>query len=74
MNLTRAEMDAIAKGINTITGELAGLPSFGVVPVQARAMAFALAAANEVLHTGGKRRDFDNLITAAWEKASKAHR
>lgn len=72
MTMTADERDRIARDIDQVTAALAKLDLAKWTP-QGRAMAFALAAANEVIHAGGMKADYEALVTAAWTAARNRH-
>lgn len=73
MTMTPEERDRIARDIDEVTAELAKLDLPKWTP-QGRAMSFALAAANEVIHAGGTRADYEALVKAAWTAARHRYR
>jgi len=63
-------MNKIASDIDTVTKALKGVAELATASPQGAAMALARVAAKYVVDTGGTKRDFVNLMDAAWINVS----
>jgi hypothetical protein len=61
-----AEMDKIARDIDTVTKAVSAVPALVTSSPQGAAMALARIAAKYVVDTGGSKQDFINMMDAAW--------
>jgi hypothetical protein len=67
------QMDSIAKDIDAVTAELSKMAVLKTASPQGCAMALALAVAAHVIHDGGSKDDFMNVVHAAWTTARRRH-
>jgi hypothetical protein len=63
-------MNTIASDIETVTKALKGVEELTTASPQGAAMALARVAAKYVVDTGGTKKDFANLMDAAWINVS----